>query len=642
MIYDYVIGMIFYIVFILFLYFVGSSILKNDSEPYRFLTGYLIYSVLIGVGGIIIQQLNTSWNVFFGYFILVVIILLIFSFYKIKKENIKLFPLSLKKFLKNYWFLFVISLILIVISLSYQDWIWLNNCLDDGQYLNKMATLPYIDNPFIIAPATGLLGSSNIFRLDVFTTGELENSVYMFLTQVTPSIFARIFMSGFNYFLLVNCIFVFAEKIIKSCNINYNKSTIQYISCIVILFIFNWDFLNQSGIIMVQDSWQFNTAMYYGSSIVRTMGIMLIIIHFIDKEKIGLKDVLIVLLISIALTSKSIIALPVIFTSGVAYLLSTYIISEKKYRFIAIMITFILIVIGTILGNTEKISSVILTQISYNIDNWFLVLAVIILLVSFSFKSKVVTKCNLTILIIGILIIFDPINNIFEKLSVYDFVAARNLTTLIYTMIIMVSIYIYILLNKLEFMKNKLVLMYSLSTILLIIGALGSAHIYEGSILSSYKTVWQNKAIIPSSTIKLGSKLTTLANQRNKAINVIMPEGVMADGDMHSVAIIIRTFAPQIRSISAIGRFGTCETGAFADYNADEQRIFDNFLVNPNTDTADELEKMLLRYPINCIVLPTSEDNLYIESMGFESFDKIDDINAGVRYNIYYKNLLNF
>ena len=637
MIYDYVIGMIFYIVFILFLYFVGSSILKNDSEPYRFLTGYLIYSVLIGVGGIIIQQLNTSWNVFFGYFILVVIILLIFSFYKIKKENIKLFPLSLKKFLKNYWFLFVISLILIVISLSYQDWIWLDNCLDDGQYLNKMATLPYIDNPFIIAPATGLLGSSNIFRLDVFTTGELENSVYMFLTQVTPSIFARIFMSGFNYFLLVNCIFVFAEKIIKSCNINYNKSTIQYISCIVILFIFNWDFLNQSGIIMVQDSWQFNTAMYYGSSIVRTMGIMLIIIHFIDKEKIGLKDVLIVLLISIALTSKSIIALPVIFTSGVAYLLSTYIISEKKYRFIAIMITFILIVIGTILGNTEKISSVILTQISYNIDNWFLVLAVIILLVSFSFKSKVVTKCNLTILIIGILIIFDPINNIFEKLSVYDFVAARNLTTLIYTMIIMVSIYIYILLNKLEFMKNKLVLMYSLSTILLIIGALGSAHIYEGSILSSYKTVWQNKAIIPSSTIKLGSKLTTLANQRNKAINVIMPEGVMADGDMHSVAIIIRTFAPQIRSISAIGRFGTCETGAFADYNADEQRIFDNFLVNPNTDTADELEKMLLRYPINCIVLPTSEDNLYIESMGFESFDKIDDINAGVRYNIYYK-----
>lgn len=637
MIYDYVIGMIFYIVFILFLYFVGSSILKNDSEPYRFLTGYLIYSVLIGVGGIIIQQLNTSWNIFFGYFILVVIILLIFSFYRIKKENIKLFPLSLKKFLKNYWFLFAISLILIVISLSYQDWIWLNNCLDDGQYLNKMATLPYIDNPFTIAPATGLLGSSNIFRLDVFTTGELENSVYMFLTQVTPSIFARIFMSGFNYFLLVNCIFVFAEKIIKSCNINYNKSTIQYISCIVILFIFNWDFLNQSGIIMVQDSWQFNTAMYYGSSIVRTMGIMLIIIHFIDKEKIGLKDVLIVLLISIALTSKSIIALPVIFTSGVAYLLSTYIISEKKYRFIAIMVTFILIVIGTILGNTEKISSVILTQISYNIDNWFLVLAVIILLVSFSFKSKVVTKCNLTILIIGILIIFDPINNIFEKLSVYDFVAARNLTTLIYTMIIMVSIYIYILLNKLEFMKNKLVLMYSLSTILLIIGALGSAHIYEGSILSSYKTVWQNKAIIPSSTIELGSKLTTLANQRNKAINVIMPEGVMADGDMHSVAIIIRTFAPQIRSISAIGRFGTCETGAFADYNADEQRIFDNFLVNSNTDTADELEKMLLRYPINCIVLPTSEDNLYLESMGFESFDKIDDINAGVRYNIYYK-----
>ncbi len=55
-------------------------------------------------------------------------------------------------------------------------------------------------------------------------------------------------MAGFNYFLLVNCIFV--EKIIKSCNVHYNKSTIQYICSIIILFIFNWDFLNQSGIMV--------------------------------------------------------------------------------------------------------------------------------------------------------------------------------------------------------------------------------------------------------------------------------------------------------------------------------------------------------------------------------------------------------
>ena len=637
MIYDYIVGMLFYLVFILFLYIIGSSILKNDSEPYRFLVGYIVYSVLIGIGGIIVQILNTSWNVFLCYFILVFLMLLIFSFYRIKKENIKLFPRNFKEFLKSYWFLFCISLILVIISLSYQDWIWLNNCLDDGQYLNKMATLPYIDNPFIMSPPTGIVGPNSGFRLDVFTTGELENSVYMFLTQVTPSVFARVFMSGFNYFLLVNCIYVFAEKLVKSCNIDYKRYSIQYISCIVILFIFDWNFLGIKNIISVQDSWQFNTAMYFGSSIVRTMGIMFLITHFIDKEEIVVTDIILVVLISIMLMTHSSIALPVIFTTCMAYLFANYLLLEKRYKFIAIVLILLLFLIGIFLGNTDVISTLIYNHLSLNTDNLFMIITLLIVILSFMFKSRTILRCNLTLLIIAGLILIDPINNIFEKLSMYDFVAARNLTTLVYTLVITMSIYVFILLNKFSIYRKNVVVISMITCASLVFGALGTCQIYESGIIDSYKTIWKNKKIIPDSTVKLGEIMSELSKEKKKLLNVIMPETVIINGDPHSLAIIIRTFAPEIRSISAIGRFGTWETGEFSNYSAEEQKKFDEFLANPNDITASNLEKMLDRYPINCIVIPTNNDNMYIEKMGYESYDKFVDIDAGIGYNIYYK-----
>lgn len=638
MMYDYIVGLLFYVVFILFLYIVGLSVLENKSEPYCFFVGYIIYSVLIGVGGIVIQQFNVSWNIFLFYLIFIVFVLLIFSIYQIKKKKINIFLKSFKEFFKNYWFLFIISIVLVIISLSYQDWLWLNNCLDDGQYLNKMATLPYIDNPFITSPPTGIVGPSNGLRLDVFTTGELENSVYMYLTQVTPSVFARVFMAGFNYFLLVNCIYIFSEKIINSCNIEYKKYSIQYISCIVILFIFNWDFLAIHNIMQVQDSWQFNTAMYYGSSIVRTTGILFLITHFIDKEKIVLKDVIIVVLISFVLMTHSSIALPVIFTTCVAYLLSNHILKLNKYSLISVIVAIILIIVGAYLGDSSKISNVIVFQFSENISSWLILCALFVLVIANFIKSKIIAKCNLIVLFIAGLILIEPLNNIFEKLSVYDFVAARNLTTLIYTILILMSIYLFIFFSKVSIIRKKINLYYFFISLILIISSLYTSHIYSGNIFDAYRVIWNNKAIMPNSTIELGKKLSQLANNENKSLNVLMPEGALVNGDSHALAIIIRTFAPEIRSISAISRFGTWETGEFSEYDSSDQKIFDEFLIDSNKNTANNLKEMLDKYPINCIVIPTVNDNKYIEMMGYESYDKFLDNDAGIGYNIYYKN----
>ena len=74
---------------IIFFYCLGSVIVsEKNSIPYRFICGYLFYSFIIAIGGIIIQLFNLSWYLFFGYTIFTVIALLIFIAYRSKKEKI--------------------------------------------------------------------------------------------------------------------------------------------------------------------------------------------------------------------------------------------------------------------------------------------------------------------------------------------------------------------------------------------------------------------------------------------------------------------------------------------------------------------------------------------------------------------------
>lgn len=162
---------------------------------------------------------------------------------------------------------------------------------------------------------------------------------------------------------------------------------------------------------------------------------------------------------------------------------------------------------------------------------------------------------------------------------------------------------------------------------------------YNGKLLTSYKIMYNNRKIIPDSTIMLGNKLSDLADDVEEEINMIMPEGVMVDGHLHSIAIIIRSFAPEIRSISAIGRFKVSEGNDFSNFTSDDQAKLDAFITNPTKENKHNLKILLEEYPINCIVLPTAEDNEYLYEIGFDSYTKFSDIEGNISYNIYYRAL---
>ena len=156
--YDYVVGTILFSLFTLSLYILGTAVLTDEkNSAYRFIIGYLVYSFFVAVGGIIIQIMKLPWLAFFIFMVILIIFLGVFSAYRIKKYKIKIFPDGLKAFISEHWFLFIICLMLLLIMLLCFIPMWFNNHLDDGYYINKMAVLPYTNEPFNIIPSTGFL-----------------------------------------------------------------------------------------------------------------------------------------------------------------------------------------------------------------------------------------------------------------------------------------------------------------------------------------------------------------------------------------------------------------------------------------------------------------------------------------------------
>ena len=92
-------------------------------------------------------------------------------------------------------------------------------------------------------------------------------------------------MNIFNYFLAVCTVDWFAAELNKRMAYRISKSMIQFCSMVLLIFAFEYTTLARTGLLMVQDSWQFSSAMWYGSSIPRVMGLLWLIVPFINREK---------------------------------------------------------------------------------------------------------------------------------------------------------------------------------------------------------------------------------------------------------------------------------------------------------------------------------------------------------------------
>lgn len=644
--YDYVFGTLFTVIYAAYMYFVGGAFTKKQkSYPYQFVIGYLIFSFCVAVGGIIIQILNLPWMLFVLYLIMVFIGLALASVILYIHNDVPMISFSrIPEFFKNQWFLIFAALALILVYCTNLVWIWQNNSLDDGYYLSWVAALPYNTNGFFTQPSTGFIQDLKGMGSYIFNTTYTEYSVYVYFFHFTTSVFCRFFMGIFNYFLYGCCAASFCEFVVKQTHLEVKDNFYQYACGMLFLFGFAPSFLSNNNIINLPDLWQFNTAMFYGSSIVRTMGIFMLLLPFLEKTKISVKEILLVGGIGVALISKSSIALPIIVIVSISYLFAHWICSKDKLNFVFVGVGLILMfAVSLVLGNNQEMEEAVMTNFANNMKSIIFWPCVLFFATSFFYGSRNIIRYNLTLLFFLGFMVISPINNIFETASIYNFVANRAMITFIYTFV--VSSYSYMILDILMFIRFqgiRKVLFIGMDTVLCVSMFLVSYSVHDG-LISSYKVIYENPNIMPESTIKLGQALEQRYEETQIENVVICNESLKVNSLDHSLSVILRTVTPHSISLSATFRYGEDQKGAYQGFTEKQQQAFHDFMRLPNLDTYVVFSNIMNTYGVNCVVLTSDETgelpiyyyDSYLASDGFTMYAQINDANTNVIHYVY-------
>ena len=628
---------IFFIISTVIMYLFGTALFynKDDNVSARLVYGFIIHEFLIAIAGLPIQVLKLPYIIFYVYVILLDAGILFFSIYRIRKNKISLLPENKIEIIKNNWFVIIILCILMFMSLSYVSNYWMGNMQDDGYYLNKTATIPYIQDSFSTNPSTGYEMGFSTYTL---MTGELESSVYANILHMDASIYLRLFLSAFRFFIYLNIILAFISKIYKDGKFKFDKSLLQYCLLIVLLFDFPMNFLIKTKLLRLQDSWQFNSAMYYGSMLIRTTGLFALIYPFIDKEEIKIKDVFIYFIISIVMLTKSIVALPAVILIGMSYLMAHYLLEgNKKQKIIVLLLILVIIIVSLILKDINYFDKHIINIFKWHLTSIPFLLATVGFVSGFFLKSKTVNKINLSIIILLLTMIIDPLNNILSTVSVHLFVAARTQTMFMY--IIMILGFSYLCINLFSIVKRNKNIIFIIVNLFLVIlvlfcFVLAYENEYNDKIERSYKIIRMNKHFMPNSTIRLGQKLEKLSKEENININLMVPLWSIVDGYQHSLAVLLRTYAPNVNVLTAVVRYGG---GQYKGFNSDDYNTYMKFILKPNKKTYEKFKDLIERYPTNCIVVDNDKKDEYLTNLGFSLYEKVEDKTNEIVYYIYYK-----
>ncbi|MDD8048024.1 MAG: DUF6077 domain-containing protein [Thomasclavelia sp.] len=635
---QYLVGVLFIILFISYLYTLGSAIsIHHESFAHRFIVGYVIYSFFVAIGGIPMRLLNASWMTFVYYMIFLIILLFIISIRLIKKYKVQLFPEGPLMILKNHWFVLLVATVCILVSLTGLSYILGSNCGDDGYYLSAIGSFPYRANPFWTTPSTGLSAQKFIFNSYMLNTFEMEAAFFSSVLKIDPVIYCRLFLAWFNYFLYGISIIAIAEKIFVEKL--HNPHMLQYVTFIIVLFGFGESFLVEHNIFNVYDIWQYQTAMYYGSTLVRTSGVFMLMLPLFDNERIRFKDFIFYGLISVTLLSKSTVVVPlsiVVFGYGFCIKL---LLQEKRDKIIGGMLLIAFIIVQMVFPENSLFQELTIKTLSSNLHQplllWAMIVIAIVTIVAFFKKNHSVILLNGIMLCLVTTILINPLNNMFESLSFYQFVEQRAATGFIYA-IIVISIFEIVYLIYKYIKKEKIIIRLCLSCfaifLLLFVG------VNNGSITSAFSYYQDNPNITPQSTIELAKSLTQLKVKENKTINALIPDSVTIGNYSHSLTLLIRTYAPDINVPSSIARFGTQQGSVFSNYSGTDCQNYLNFIKTPvNRQNTKTFSTQLNDYPINCIVSTANDKTTILAKLGFDLVDTIDIPTDDVHnYYVYY------
>lgn len=629
--FDYVSCTAFWLIFTGMLCLIGRQICKKESFSEAFISGYLLYSFFVAIGGIVVQLFNLPWiyfAVFMGILWCILVVLIVIS---CKKKKICLSALDVKHYLKNNWVIYLTLFILVGITLLYYAGFWLGNHQDDGYYLTKVATLPYSQTGGSFMYPVGT--ARNAFNTYIVNTWEIEASVYVKALGVSPTLYLRLFQSSFLFFLYLNLIKILAEKIYRNSGLKVKESFAQLPVIIVLLFDAHYLFLSDTFLFRLRDMFMVNTGMFLGNSIVRMLGILLLLYAFVDLEKITAKMIIGVLMISVVLMSKSTIALPMILITSVASLVSwLWLDYGKKGKYIAVVFSIVYVISSVILSNKPEIQSVVWDDVMNALRSPVIWACAVVFLCSFALKSKIIYRINIILCVMGSLFVFPELNDVFEHFSIYNFVGGRTVTAWMYFFVIINIIYFVLILTKLGMEAYKIRSLYLLFAISLTVISLIGFKLFGGglildqprvgaSIKNSIKILKDNPYFMPSATIELGNKLNFLSKEYPEQLRVVSPKMIMEDNALHPVAIFLRIYAPDVISLSAVERYQTHDGTELSKYT---QHYYEAFDISPSDETAEAFWEEIQELDVNCIVVQNAECAPWLEEKGYELYDEVE------------------
>lgn len=636
---DYLVCSVFFLCFILILYMFGKSIEREEkSVSNGLISGYLVYSFLVAIGGIIMQLLNSPWIIFEIYMGIIWLGIIVFVLCKRKKVNY--FGVGLKTYIAENWVIYGVCMVLVFMMCFYYAGFWLGNHQDDGYYITKVATLPYSQiggnyNYSVGVKATG-------FNTYIVNTWELEASVYVKILGVVPSLFLRLFQSAFYFFLYSNLIKLIAEKITENLSWKVNAKYLQYPTVIIVLMSAYYIALADYKILNLRDMFHLNTGMFLGATMVKLFGVGVFVLFYLkfQEKKDNLKLLCGGIISCVVLMSKSTIALPIILVVVMAgVVVFCWDKWENKGKIISCIIISIYLIVGIILPNKKSIESVIQGDWIRTIDSIVILPCVIIFLCSFLLREKIIYKLNIHMILMVVLVMTPQLNDWFENFSVYEFVAGRAWSAIVYYFIVLNMVYLFILLDRIKMKKIIVseigILIWMVCLMVSVVGfkmcggeIMPQAEHKKADMRKCFSVMRHNIYFIPDSTISLGYTLEDLAKKEEKKMYVIMPKAVYDNDAIHFPAVSVRTFAPDIVSLSALERYGGSENTNFSKYT---QQKYDAFVSNPNKETFDELKKETRRLPVNCIVVQNYACKEFLEKAGYTYYSVVEN------YYIWYK-----
>lgn len=249
------------------------------------------------------QIIHISWNMLFFLLILVYALHIMYIF-KNTNHCFLLNKNSIKHHVKQYWFLYTLTACFTIMAMASQfPYFELN--YDDAYYLSSI--VQEIGNIHIgnVNYFNGLETSLDIVR--IMNTFALQYAFWAEFFQVEPVAFARVAAVIQNY------MFIFGIYHVLFCELSKKEKGSQYYLIPFAAFLIPAGYLHANSIIAAYDDWQINTAIWYGSSIVRLGGLPLLIIFGKQVvEEVSVCRCISYLCLCIVLFSYSSIALPII------------------------------------------------------------------------------------------------------------------------------------------------------------------------------------------------------------------------------------------------------------------------------------------------------------------------------------------